>query len=122
MAALFISLEIRLITGGSYDSIVFEPDGLLLSVLKQKVSKEFKAVNKFLKFCLLGEMNPNSLRSNSGFKIQLSNAEFLYGINSMPELNPPPELPPCRTCSGIPKKNLRGPSLPCLQIKTLTGF
>jgi len=30
-------------------------------------------------------MNPNSLRSNSGFKIRLSYAEFLYEINSMPK-------------------------------------
>jgi hypothetical protein len=56
--------------------------------MNQKVSKEFKAVNKFLKFSLIGEMNPNSLRSNSGFKTRLSNAEFLHEINSRPKLNP----------------------------------
>jgi hypothetical protein len=53
--------------------------------MNQKVSKEFKAVNKFLKFSLIGEMNPNSLRSNSGFKTRLSNAEFLHEINSRPK-------------------------------------
>ena len=45
--------------------------------MKQKVSKEFKAMNKFLKFSLLEEMNPNSLRSNSGFESDCPKLNFL---------------------------------------------